>query len=97
MKPAPRKRIDIQSEKKLIRKEIGSAKITIKNLENLSDLLTTKFQITKQLYEKKYEGKLAFLEAQQKATEALGNIAVARENLQRLKENCSPLTNKFSK
>ena len=35
---------------------------------------------------KKYEGKLAFLEAQQKATEALGNIAVARENLQRLEE-----------
>ena len=49
-----------KSEKKLIRKEIGSVKITIKNLENLSDLLSTKFQITKQLYEKKYEGKLAF-------------------------------------
>ena len=75
-----------KSEKKLIQKEIGSAEITIKNLENLSDLLSTKFQITKQLYEKKYEGKLAFLEAQQKATEALGNIAVARENLQRLEE-----------
>lgn len=75
-----------KSEKKLIQKEIGSAEITIKNLENLSDLLSTKFEITKQLYEKQYEGKLAFLEAQQKATEALGNIAVANENLQRLKE-----------
>lgn len=75
-----------ESEKTLIRKEIESAKITIKNLENLSDLLNTKYQITKQLYDKNYEGKLAFLEAQQKATEALGNIAVAQENLQRLNE-----------
>lgn len=75
-----------ESEKILIKKEIESAKITIKNLENLSDLLNTKYQITKQLYDKNYEGKLAFLEAQQKATEALGNIAVAQENLQRLNE-----------
>ena len=42
-----------KSEKKLVQKEIGSAEITIENLENLSDLLSTKFQITKQLYEKK--------------------------------------------
>ena len=75
-----------ESEKTLIRKEIESAKITIKNLENLSDLLNTKYQITKQLFEKNYEGKIAFLEAQQKATEAHGNIAVAQENLQRLRE-----------
>ena len=76
----------LQSEKNLIQKEIQSAKITIENLKSLSDLLNTKYQITKKLYEKKFEGKLAFLEAQQKSTEALGNIAVANENLQRLRE-----------
>lgn len=76
----------LQSEKNLVQKEIQSAKITIENLKNLSDLLNTKYQITKKLYEKKFEGKLAFLEAQQKASEALGNIAVSNENLQRLRE-----------
>ena len=40
-----------------------------------------KIQITKQLYDKNYEGKLAFLEAQQKATEAL-------ETLQLRKKTC---------
>ena len=76
----------VESEKILVEKEIKSASITIQNLENLSDLMNTKYEVTKQLFEKKYEGKLAYLEAQQKALEALGNIAVAQENLQRLNE-----------
>ena len=75
-----------ESEKNLIKKEISSAEITIQNLQDLSKLLDVKFDVIKQLYEKKYEGELAYLEAQQKATEALGNIAVAQQNVQRLIE-----------
>ena len=47
--------------------------------------------MTKQLYEKQYEGRLALLEAEQKLSEALGNISVARENLQRLFEKANSL------
>jgi membrane fusion protein, adhesin transport system len=75
-----------ESEKNLIKMEIDSAKITIKNLQDLSKLLDVKFDVIKQLYKKRYEGELAYLEAQQKATEALGNIAVAQQNIQRLVE-----------
>ena len=47
--------------------------------------------MTKRLYEKQYEGRLALLEAEQKLSEALGNISVARENLQRLFEKANSL------
>ena len=81
----------LKSEQKIIFKEITSAELSIINLEKLAELLTTKYEVTKRLYEKQYEGRLALLEAEQKLSEALGNISVARENLQRLFEKANSL------
>ena len=66
----------LKSEQKIIFKEITSAELSIINLEKLAELLTTKYEVTKRLYEKQYEGRLALLEAEQKLSEALGNIQV---------------------
>jgi adhesin transport system membrane fusion protein len=81
----------LKSEQKIVYKEISSAELSILNQEKLAELLTTKHDVTKKLYLKQYEGELALLEAEQKLSEAVGNIAVARENLQRLVEKTNSL------
>ena len=81
----------LKSEQKIVYKEISSAELSILNQEKLAELLTTKHDVTKKLYLKQYEGELALLEAEQKLSEAVGNIAVARENLQRLVEKANSL------
>jgi membrane fusion protein, adhesin transport system len=81
----------LKSEQKIVYREIASAKLSILNLEKLAKLLTAKHDVTKKLYSKQYEGELALLEAEQKLSEAVGNIAVAGENLQRLFEKANSL------
>ena len=85
----------LKGEKNLVLKEIESAKISRINLENLTKLLEKKYEITKKLYDKNFEGELALLEAQQKFAESRGNVAVASENLLRLSEQVTTVEKKI--
>lgn len=85
----------LKSEQNIVYREIASAELSADNLEKLAELMRTKYDVTKKLYTKQYEGKLALLEAEQKLSESLSNIAVARENLQRLFEKTNSLDKKI--
>lgn len=85
----------LKSEKNIVYREIASAELSVDNLEKLAGLMRTKYDVTKKLYTKQYEGKLALLEAEQKLSESLSNISVARENLQRLFEKANSLDKKI--
>ena len=85
----------LKSEQNIVYREIASAELSADNLKKLAELMRTKYDVTKKLYTKQYEGKLALLEAEQKLSESLSNIAVARENLQRLFEKANSLDKKI--
>ena len=85
----------LKSEQNIVYREIASAELSADNLKKLAELMRTKYDVTKKLYTKQYEGKLALLEAEQKLSESLSNIAVARENLQRLFEKTNSLDKKI--
>ena len=85
----------LKGEKNLVLKEMESLKIRKKNLQDLSELLEKKYRVIETLFEKGFEGELALLEAKQKSTEAIGNVAATSENLLRLEEQIKTVEKKI--
>ena len=76
--------LSLETESELLDREIKAAMVKITTKTNLVDFLQQKLEVTKKLYEKKYEGKLAYLEAKQQHSNAIGDLLVAEEDLEKL-------------
>ena len=76
--------ITLQNELQLLENEKVATNIKIGTNKSLVEFLREKLSVMEKLYEREFEGRLAFLEAQQQYGKALGELLVAREDLSKL-------------
>jgi membrane fusion protein, adhesin transport system len=74
----------LQNELKLIQNEQKATRVKIQTSESSANFLHEKLKVMQKLFEKKYEGRIALLDAEQQYGNALGELLVAREELEKL-------------
>ena len=74
----------LQNELQLLENEKVATNIKIETNKSLVEFLKEKLSVMKKLYEREFEGRLAFLESKQQHGKALGELLVAREDLRKL-------------
>lgn len=76
--------LSLKRELTLIQNEQKATRVRIQTTESSANFLNEKLKVMQKLYEKNYEGRIALLDAEQQYGSALGELLVAREELEKL-------------
>ena len=76
--------LSLKSELALIKNEQKATRVKIRTTESSANFLNEKLKVMQKLFEKNYEGRIALLDAEQQYGSALGELLLAKEELEKL-------------